>query len=139
LPNLIGFENLRGLNGRGLNKPQQAFSNFFNAYAKAFNKKYNRTGKLFEERFKRKEVKNDSYFTQLIYYIHANPQKHGFIDDFSDYPHSSYQSFLNAGKTSLMRDAVLDWFGGKDWFIKYHEEKHRQLTDEKKFEIESRE
>jgi len=36
-------------------KYEQSFSNIFNAYAKAYNKKYNRTGKLFEERFKRKK------------------------------------------------------------------------------------
>lgn len=31
----------------------QAFSNFFNSYAKAFNKQNNRTGSLFEKHFKR--------------------------------------------------------------------------------------
>ena len=31
----------------------QGFSNFFNAYAKAFNKAHNRTGSLFEKHFKR--------------------------------------------------------------------------------------
>ncbi|MCX6351943.1 MAG: hypothetical protein NTX03_08775 [Bacteroidetes bacterium] len=107
-----------------MNNAEQHFSNFFNAYAKAFNKKYNRTGKLFEERFKRKKIESDIYYTQLIYYIHANPQKHGFIDDFKLYPHSSYQSILSLGKTNLKRDEVIEWFGGRDNFIQFHNEKH---------------
>ncbi len=36
------------------NKATQAFSNLFNAYAKAYNKQQNRTGSLFEKHFKRK-------------------------------------------------------------------------------------
>jgi len=129
--NLAGFENLRGLG-----KAEQHFSNFFNAYAKGFNNKYNRTGKLFEERFKRKPIINDAYFTQLIYYIHANPQTHGFVDDFRTYPHTSYDSILSFGKTNLMRDEVLDWFGGREMFEKYHADKFNDLKDIKEFEIE---
>jgi putative transposase len=117
-------------------KQHRAFSNFFNAYSKAFNKKYNRTGKLFEERYKRKEVNNPRYFTQLIYYIHANPQKHGFRNDFRDYPYSSYASLLSEAPTLLMRKEVLDWFGGKRMFMLYHENVYRKLADELSFEIE---
>ncbi len=60
-----------------MNRAEQRFANFFNAYAKGFNKSYNRTGKLFEERFKKKKVGTNRYYTQMIYYIHANAQRHG--------------------------------------------------------------
>ncbi len=90
----------------------QSFSNFFNAYAKAYNKKYNRTGKLFAERFKRKHVDSEAYFIELIYYIHANPQRHQIIEDFRDYKYSSYQEILSANLTYLSKDEILDWFGG---------------------------
>lgn len=63
-----------------------AFSNLLNAYAKAINKAYGRTGRLFEEHFGRIEVDSDSYFTSLIFYIHFNPQKHGFVSDFRTWP-----------------------------------------------------
>lgn len=39
----------------------QAFSNFFNAYAKAINKTYGRTGSLFAHRFRRIEIDSELY------------------------------------------------------------------------------
>ncbi|MBE61112.1 MAG: transposase, partial [Flammeovirgaceae bacterium] len=41
----------------------RTFSNFFNAYAKAFNKMYDRRGSLFNRPFKAKEIDNDQYLT----------------------------------------------------------------------------
>jgi putative transposase len=101
---------------------QCQFSHLFNAYTKAINKRYNRTGSLFQERFRRKEVISEVYFTRLIYYIHFNPQHHGLLDDFSDWPYSSYHSLLSKSKTLLQRNDVLDWFGGRDWYQKFHKE-----------------
>jgi putative transposase len=62
--------------------PSRQFNNLFIAYAKAFNKAYQRTGGLFESPFQRRRVDHDRYFTALVAYIHRNPQKHGFVDDF---------------------------------------------------------
>jgi putative transposase len=119
-----------------MNQAEQHFANFFNAYAKGFNKSYNRSGKLFEERFKKKKVESNRYFTQLIYYIHSNAQHHGFIHDFRDYPHSSYHSILSEKPTTLLRQAVLDWFGGKEQFEVFHLQLHRNLLDVEEFIIE---
>ncbi len=98
----------------------QAFSNFFNAYTKAVNKVFNRTGSLFQERFGRKLITNESYYTGVIFYIHSNPQKHKLINDFTKYPYSSYQSLLSTMPTMLMREQVLNWFGNKEQFEKFH-------------------
>jgi len=111
--------------------PGQMFSNFFNSYTKAFNKKYNRTGKLFEERFKRKKVEDEFYLTELIYYIHANPQNHGFIHDFRKYPYSSYKSLMSSKETNLKREEVMEWYGGKDYFEAYHLISTRSLKKRK--------
>ncbi len=119
-----------------MNQTEQHFANFFNAYAKGFNKSYARTGKLFEERFKRKKVTTDRHFTQLMYYIHANPQRHGFIYDFRNYPHSSYHSIFSEKPTALMCQAVLDWFGGKAKFEAFYLAMHRNLLDLGGFIIE---
>ena len=74
---------LRPLGSRsGRSEASAAFSNFFNAYAKAINKAYHRTGTLFETPFRRIEVTSDRYFVRLVHYIHWNPQKHGFAFDF---------------------------------------------------------
>ena len=121
---LTGFENLSGLP----RKPSQQFSNLFNAYAKAFNKTYHRTGTLFQRPFGRIEVTSDSYFMQLVTYIHQNPQKHGFVSDFRTWPYSSYQALLSTNPTRLQRDDVLAWFKGMDHF----EDVHRYEVDERK-------
>ena len=93
-------------------KPSQQFSHLFNAYAKAINKAYGRTGSLFEHPFERREVTTEQYLRRLITYIHHNPQKHGLIADFRDWPYSSYRALCASLPTRLCRDEVLAWFGG---------------------------
>lgn len=91
-------------------------NNLFIAYAKAFNRAYERTGGLFESPFKRRLVDNDRYFAALVTYIHHNPQKHGFVDDFRSWPYSSYHAILSAQATRVQRAAVLGWFDGPAGF-----------------------
>jgi putative transposase len=43
------------------------------SYARYYNKKYNRYGHLFQDRFKSKVIKNNSYSVRLSAYIHKNP------------------------------------------------------------------
>lgn len=97
-----------------------AFASFFKSYAISINNAYNRTGGLFEEPFRRILVDSDNYFTELIYYIHLNPQKHGFVKDFREYPHSSYHSHLQTAMTKLKREKVMEWFGSKNEFERFH-------------------
>ncbi len=108
----------------------QQFGNFFNAYAKAINKAYRRTGSLFQHPFGRIEVTSDAYFVQLVTYIHQNPQKHGFVADFRDWPYSWYHTLLVTKPTRLKRDEVLAWFGGVDNLEAAHcqEVAHRQIA-----------
>jgi len=117
---------------KGLQRPlgSVAFSNFFNAYAKAINKAYGRTGSLFQHPFGRIPVLTQSYLMQLVRYIHFNPQKHGLIDDFREWPWSSYHSFvqtetLKVSETfrvlTVQRDNVLSWFDDTRGFIAAHQ------------------
>jgi putative transposase len=108
-------------------KPSQCFSNLFNAYTKAINKAYQRTGSLFEERFGRVQVTSDSYFMNLIFYIHFNPQKHKFVDNFREWPWSSYSTLRASGDTKLRRAEVMSWFGGEGQFEAFH----RGMVDER--------
>jgi len=98
----------------------QKFGNFLNAYAKAINKAYGRMGSLFQHPFGRIPVNSDAYFTCLVAYIHLNPQKHGFVPDFRKWPYSSYYDFLKAKPTRLMKNEVLEWFGGTAGFEEFH-------------------
>ena len=84
---LQGLQNLEGLSVAKAVK--QKFSNFSNAYAKAYNSMYNRKGSLFQANMKKKEVADEDYFTRLILYIHNNPVKHGFVKSPYDWPYSS--------------------------------------------------
>jgi putative transposase len=117
--NLTGFENLSGLVDK---PPSKIFSNFFNAYAKAINIGYGRTGSLFQRPFGRIEVDSEPYFIRLVTYIHHNPVRHGFVDDFRDWPYSSYNPLISTKPTQVERATVLDWFGGREAFIETHKQ-----------------
>ena len=79
----------------------QAFSNLFNAYTKAFNKQNSRTGALFERPFKRKQIKDEDYLKQLILYIHRNPENHNIVADFKTYRFSSFSAFFSKSETLI--------------------------------------
>ncbi|MFN3847889.1 MAG: transposase [Spirosomataceae bacterium] len=121
---LTGLEALSGLKtSEDYSKfISKQFSNLFNSYAQSINKAHGRTGGLFETPFKRELVENDGYLKQLICYIHLNPIKHNFTDNFRTYPHSSFQSILSDKPTNLRRLEVIELFGGSNAFIDYHEE-----------------
>lgn len=101
--------------------PSQAFGNLCNAYAKAVNNRYGRTGSLLEHPFGRIPVTTDAYFYNLITYVHRNPQKHGIVDDFRDWPYSSYDAILHDKPTRVCKTAVLEWYGGSDQFKEVHQ------------------
>ena len=98
------------------------FSDFFNAYAKSINKAYNRTGSLFQHPFGRVMVTSDRQFFNVVRYIHQNPQKHKFVEDFRDWKWSSYGAILADKPTRLSRDAVLEWFGNREDYLSLHKE-----------------
>jgi putative transposase len=102
----------------------EQFRLLFMSYAKAINIQEDRVGSLFQKNFKRKEVNNERYFSNLVYYIHANPQLHGICEDFREYPHSSYDRILTDRPSKLFKDEVLKWFGSREAYIAFHRDKH---------------
>jgi REP element-mobilizing transposase RayT len=118
-----------------LTKPDvsKKLSNCFNAYTKAYNKTYSRNGSLFQRPFKKKEVLHQEYFTRLMLYIHNNAARHGFVNHFKDWPHSSWFQFETDENilflteeyyriiTPETKKIVFDWFGGKEVFISAHQ------------------
>lgn len=75
---------------------------------------------LFQKNFRRKAVGSDAYLTQLVLYIHANPQLHGLCSNFREWADSSYPAMLSESPTRLQRTQVLSWFGGKQNFMDRH-------------------
>lgn len=98
----------------------EMFRRFSIAYAQAINVQENRKGSLFMKPFKRIQIKDDYYLTRIITYIHQNPSHHGLGACFQDYKWSSYRTILSRSPTLLKRNEVLEWFGGKELFIKAH-------------------
>ncbi len=97
----------------------QAFSNFFNAYAKAFNRAENRTGSLFEKHFKRIELDSEKYLQQLILYIHRNPQEH-FGIPYEEFDYSSFEEIKKSKSNIVNHQEVLTLFDGKENFLAVH-------------------
>jgi hypothetical protein len=66
-------------------------------------------------------VRND-ISRRIIVYVHQNPQKHAFENDFRHWNYSSYQALIADLPTRLQRDQVLDLFGSRADFIRVHQE-----------------
>ncbi len=107
----------------------QSFSNFFNSYAKAFNKAENRTGSLFEKHFKRIKVDSEKYLKQVIIYVNLNSQTH-FEKDFKSYDFSSYKEVMSGSFNILKTDELLDIFGGKENFMEVHDSRRISLSEQ---------
>ena len=128
LPNhfhfLLRIKSEEELNELGINTPRdlsQKFSNLFNAYAKAYNKKYNQVSSLFEDRFERIVVKSEADLIRLVWYLHWNPQKHGYIRNYKKWKYSSYQSLTKSVKTSLSKAEIIELLGGLESFKTIHD------------------
>ena len=130
-PKVLPFEKVEPLK----NLISFQFRKFFTSYSMSINKQEGRTGSLFQKNFKRKEIINTHYLTNLVFYIHANPQLHGIIDDFRMYPWSSYNSILINKPTKLNREDVINWFNDKENYKSYHAQK-ADLADIKKLILE---
>jgi putative transposase len=101
----------------------KAFQRLFTSYAKSINIQENRHGSLFEKPFKRVEISSVNYLCNLVFYIHANPQAHGIVDDFRIYPWSSYDRILKNNPSKLKKEELLEWFEDKDNYVGYHSQK----------------
>lgn len=102
-------------------RPFQAFSNMFNAYAKAINKSTGRTGSLFEKNYERKLISDEEYLRRIILYVHCNPVHHKVCTYFRDYSYSSIHEYLK-GKKMLISDSLpLQLFDSLENFIALHE------------------
>lgn len=105
------------------NPVSKQFRLFFTSYAMAVNKQRKRTGSLFQKPFKRLLVGSASYFANLVFYIHANPQIHGICEDFRNYPWNSYQRILMNKPSKLRKKDVTTWFRNEQSYLSYHASK----------------
>lgn len=123
------WETLPGEIQNGNLKLHHPFAHCFNAYSKSINNAYSRSGKLLEESFKRKLVDSEEYLIRLLFYIHANPQKHGLVKDFREYAYSSYPHMISQHGTWLDKETVIHLFGSIEGFMKYHASYHSFIDE----------
>lgn len=84
-------------------------------HAVYFNSRHNRSGHLFQNRYKSIVCEEDSYFQELVRYIHLNPLRAGLVSSFEElarYPWCGHSVMLgNQLMPGQAVDAVLTRFG----------------------------
>lgn len=86
------------------------------SYVQYFNKKYERIGKLINDRYLSKEVKNDAYILNLIRYIHQNPVKIGLS---INYRWSSYNLYFK-NEENLVDTEFFYSIMGQEQFVRFN-------------------
>ena len=111
-------------------------------YSMYFNQKYKRVGSLFQGRFKAVDIKNESHFIHIPYYIHLNPLdlitpewRNRELKNFNEainflkkYRWSSYLDYIGQKNfpSVTQREFLLNFFGGSET---YQKEMLRWLKD----------
>lgn len=87
-------------------------------YALAYNRRHFRHGHLFQNRYKSIVCEEDSYFRELVRYIHLNPLRAKVVQDIGElekYPWCGHGVLMGRFKNAWQdRDYVLGWFGKKE-------------------------
>jgi len=99
---------------------------FLTGYAVFYNRRHRRHGHLFQNRFKSIVVEEDSYFQELVRYIHLNPLRAQTIDSIAKldrYRWCGHSAIVGRLKNDWQdKEYVLKWFGEKEGEAKraYH-------------------
>jgi len=84
-------------------------------YAISFNRRHDRHGHLFQNRYKSIVCEEDSYFRDLVRYIHLNPLRAGMVKSITEldkYAWSGHAVLMGRFKKKWQDDEyVLKWFG----------------------------
>jgi putative transposase len=98
-------------------------------YAVYFNHRHNRTGHLFQNRYKSIVCEEDSYFLELVRYIHLNPLRAGLVskpEELDRYPWCGHRVILGHGNMSgPSTQSVLAHFGKR---LKLSRQHYRQFV-----------
>lgn len=81
-------------------------------YAQYVNRRYGSRGHVFGTRFWSGLCQMDSYFLELLQYIHLNPVRAGIVPHPDLYPWSSHHAYMRPGHRSWVTTEGLNLFGG---------------------------
>lgn len=98
-------------------------------YAVRYNRRHHRHGHLFQNRYKSIVVEEDTYFKELVRYIHLNPLRAGIVESMPKLDHfywSGHSALVGRlGNTWQDTAYVLKWFGEK---LKQARQGYRQFV-----------
>jgi putative transposase len=87
------------------------------AHAVNFNKRHKRKGHLFQNRYKSIVIEEDSYFLELVRYIHLNPVRAGIVNTLAaldKYRYSGHSVVMGKRDYAAQDvDGVLSWFSNE--------------------------
>ena len=110
LPNHFHLLILRGHRPLG-----ELMRRLLTGYAVRFNRKHKRVGHLFQNRYKAILCEVDSYFLELVAYIHLNPLRAGVLkdlDELRNYPWGGHSVMMKQGEAGfLAKEEILRQFG----------------------------
>ena len=99
---------------------ERQMNSFLVSYANYINNKYERKGGIFQKPFKRIQINGEAHLQQAIIYTNANAQKHQLVNDYKEYPFSSYLPLVQNDYRWVDSKSVLDFFSGIKNFIFIH-------------------
>ncbi len=97
-------------------------------YVRRYNQKYQRSGALIANRYKSEAVEVDSYFLNLIRYVHQNPIKAGLTQNLAQYPYSSYRAYLGQ-QDGLTQTSFLFEMMDEGAFEAFHVELEQEIFE----------
>jgi putative transposase len=74
------------------------------------------------------KIENEDYLKRLVLYIHTNAQHHGIIDNFENYPHSSFHAYIAETETAISKSYILKLFEDIENFMAAHKIKSDYLN-----------
>ncbi len=96
----------------------QLMRRLLTGYAITYNNRHKRHGHLFQNRYKSIVCDEDTYFAELVRYIHLNPLRAGLVKTLSELDRYAYcgHSVIMGKREHQWQDRnyVLNWFGNKE-------------------------
>ncbi len=101
-----------------------AMRNLTGRYARWFNHAYRRRGPLFDGRYHRTPVTDDSHFLAAVRYIALNPVGAGVCRQASDWRWSSHRALAGLVRIPpfLRADTVLGMLGSPEAYVRFIED-----------------
>jgi len=65
-----------------------------NGTSTQFNREDNRPGRKVWHQYSDRRIRNQQHYFASLNYVHANAVKHGYVEKAQDWPHSSFDAFL---------------------------------------------